>query len=639
MKVVIDIETDSLVNPKHIHLIVCKDINTGTLYKFKDVKDEESSRFYDFAGKVTHWIGHNLLGFDRPILRRLLHCDLLPLASCVDTFILSKLIDFSRDGHSIENYGEEFGIPKGVFKDFSKYSPEMEEYCIRDVEICHRIFKKYKKYIDNPIHQPAIELEHQFQEVVNSLHNNGFAFNVTKAEGLLKKVTEDLAILDKDILEAFPPRLKLIREITPKETKFGTLSRTDFRWLKDADISEYNGGPFCRCEWTEFNPSSHKQLITVLNDAGWSPVDKTQSHIDAEREYGKLRYKKGNTELDLRKKELIIRLDDLKKTGWKVNEKNLETLPAKAPLAARLLAKRILLEARRRSLTEWLELVQPDGRIHGKFLGIGAWTHRMAHQSPNTANIPNEFDTAGKKKLLGKELRSLWCAGKNRLLVGVDAEGIQLRIFAHYINEPDFTQELLNGDPHTLNQNILGAPTRDAAKRFIYALLLGAGLGKLAEILQCGPGEAEEALNRLLQRYQGFARLKSEVIPRDAARGWFPGLDGRSIRIPGDTVSQRRHLAMSGYLQSGEAVIMKRATMKWFDKLKEYDASLVNFVHDEWQVECPNNMTIALEIANMMSNSLEKVGQELKLNCPLSGSFWNKKAKDYTIDKDWSKTH
>jgi DNA polymerase-1 len=110
----------------------------------------------------------------------------------------------------------------------------------------------------------------------------------------------------------------------------------------------------------------------------------------------------------------------------------------------------------------------------------------MAHQNPNTANIPNEFDTAGRKKLLGKELRSLWCAPKNRLLVGCDAEGIQLRIFAHYINDPEFTDALVKGkkddktDPHSLNQRILGSvcKSRAAAKRFIYALLLGAGIGE-----------------------------------------------------------------------------------------------------------------------------------------------------------------
>ena len=77
-------------------------------------------------------------------------------------------------------------------------------------------------------------------------------------------------------------------------------------------------------------------------------------------------------------------------------------------------------------------------------------------------NIPNEFDTQGNKKLFGKEMQALWTAPRNRLLVGVDAEGIQLRIFAHLINEPEFTEALVNGkkedksDPHSLNQRILG---------------------------------------------------------------------------------------------------------------------------------------------------------------------------------------
>src|SRR6202012_5768321 len=98
-------------------------------------------------------------------------------AKITDTLILSKLIDYSRKGHSIEDYGEEFGIPKGKFVDFSKYSKEMEEYCVRDVDICHRIYSKYLRYVSNPLHTPSIRLEHEFQGIVNRLHDNGFAFN------------------------------------------------------------------------------------------------------------------------------------------------------------------------------------------------------------------------------------------------------------------------------------------------------------------------------------------------------------------------------------------------------------------------------------------------------------------------------
>jgi len=278
----------------------------------------------------------------------------------------------------------------------------------------------------------------------------------------------------------------------------------------------------------------------------------------------------------------------------------------------------------------------------------------MAHQKPNMANIPNTHDLDGKVKLLGAEMRSLFIAPKNRLLVGVDAEGIQLRIFAHYIDDEEFTNALVRGrkedksDPHSLNQRILGSicKTRAAAKRFIYALLLGAGLGKLAEILGVGRDQAELALQKLMERYTGFAHLKRTVITRDAKRGWFSGLDGRRINIPGLDVGERRHLAMSGYLQSGEAIIMKKARLSWKKKIdlifpKEYNIKLVNFVHDEWQTEVPNDLMIAHQVAEIQCQSLVETGVELKLKCPLAGSYGenHNDPKTWTIGSNWKVTH
>ena len=652
MKVVIDIECNALYNPTQIWVIVCKDIGSNTYHIFREVTTNvaEAERFRRFCNGVSHWIGHNLLGYDWPVLVALLGLGVADISEvATDTLIISKLVDYPRQGHSIEDYGIEFNYPKSSYKDYSKYSLELEQRCIRDVDINHRVYLKYKKYIEDIRYTASILLEHKFQyNVVNALSSNGFFFNITKAKDLLLKIQRDLSILDTTILETFTPKLKLIREVTPRSTKYGTISLTSIpRSLRNHVSDLCVDSPFCHCHWVTFNPSSHKQIVDVLNQAGWKPTDKTQTHIDTEREINRLKYSKRNTELDIVLSDLYTKLQLMKKAGWKVNETNLETLPLTAPLSARSLAKRILLESRRRTLTEWLSLVGDDQRVHGKFYGIGAWTHRMAHQKPNTANIPNEFDTNNKKKLYGKELRSLWCAPKNRLLVGVDAEGIQLRIFAHYINDPEFTKALVEGkkedgsDPHSLNQKIIGPTCRSraAAKRFIYALLLGAGNGKLTEILGCTPEETDTALQRLMDRYQGFSYLKSNVIPADAKKGWFKGLDGRAVRIPGDTIGQRRHLCMSGYLQNGEAIVMKKATLKWVDKLKEYDAILVNLVHDEWQVECPNNMKIALEIAKLMSISLESVGLDLHLACPLAGSYWNDDLKDYTIATNWSKTH
>lgn len=652
MTVCFDVEANGLDDADQIWVIVCKDIETKTYEIFRNLTsdDFEKERFRLYVERVQTWLGHNILGYDISLISRLLDID-IDIKKCIDTYIISKLANYNREeGHSIESYGIEFNYPKSDFNDFTKYSTDLELRCITDVDISEKLYGKYLKYIKRSTNETAIQLEQEFQYyVVQRLIKNGFAFNRPKAEKLLAKVEYELSILDKAILEQFPTRLTLIREVTPRITQYGTLNKSDFRWLgKDADLSDFNGGSFCRCAWTDFNPSSTRQVVEVLNRAGWKPVDKTKTHIETERECKRLkRLKKTEDGVDLKIKECYDSLVRLNRTGWKVNEENLATLPKATPAPARTLAKRILLESRRRTLVEWLGLVKEDGRIHGRFQGIGAWTHRMSHQNPNTANIPNTTDTQGRIKLLGGEFRSLWIAPRNRLLVGCDAEGIQLRVFAHLIDDEEFTKSLVDGrkedktDPHSLNQSVLGKVCKDrqAAKRFIYALLLGAGLGKLGEILECSESEVKQALDRLLERYTGFRILKETVIARDGRRGWFQGLDGRMVPIPGDTSSSRAHLAMSGYLQNGEAVIMKMATLKFYHKLEGLNSLLVNFVHDEWQAETPNNMEIALQVAELMANSLKETGDDLKLLCPLAGSYWSDSYKDYSIGTNWKVTH
>ncbi len=649
MKVVFDIECNGLNNPSEIWVIVCKDVETchKQIFRCPTRDAEERARFLAYAETVSTWIGHNILQYDVPVVERLLRLS-IPVDKTLDTFILSKLIDYPREKHSIRSYGDEFNFPKGEHNDFSKYSQSLEDYCVRDVDIAHRVYTKYHKYHSNPDHQQCIRLEHNFQLVVNSMSAAGFALDIKKATKLLEGVQRELEVLDKDILEAFPPRLKLIREVTPKPTKFGTISLASIPKVMRDNLHEFSvDAPFSFCSWVEFNPASHKQIITVLNEAGWEPVDKTDGHKLSEREYNKLkRQRNAPPEVALRIQELYNDLSRLGIYGWKVNENNLATLPDTAPPPARLLAKRILFEARRRTLTEWLSLVQDDGRVHGEFQAIGAWTHRMSHQKPNMANITNEFDISGNVKLLGKELRQCWIAPKDRLLVGVDAEGIQLRIFAHYIDDAEFTHALVHGDkkkktdPHNLNQSVLGSvcKSRAAAKRFIFALLLGAGIGKLAEILECSIPDCEEALGRLLTRYTGFAKLKQEIIPADAARGWFTGIDGRRVRILGDTVGARRHLAMSGYLQNGEAVVVKTAAVIAYPQLAQYDSFFVDIIHDEDQVETPNDLATALKVAEILDESMREAGRILKLKCPIAGAYRNDHG-DYSIGKNWWQTH
>lgn len=338
----------------------------------------------------------------------------------------------------------------------------------------------------------------------------------------------------------------------------------------------------------------------------------------------------------------MSKLEEYKRYGWKVNEDNLKTLPASAPQAAHDLARWQTLEGRRSSLQEWIDNYNFDtSRIHGQFWTIGAWTHRMSHSAPNQANIPAVFKgeaLTGVEEVQAKfngPMRDCFTCSPDAYLVGCDAEGIQLRILAHLMDDPVYTKAVAEGvkelgtDAHTLNQKSLGlnlCRTRDHAKTFIYAWLLGAGLKKIASILECSTAEAKIAVEQFLEAIPALKDLKEKQIPRDARRGFFIGLDGRRVK------QSSSHLMLAGYLQNGEAIVMKRATSVWYWKAKRMgiDFKLIDLVHDEWVVECYSRED-ADTLGILMCEALEQVGRSLKLNCPLAG--------EYTVGKTWKEVH
>lgn len=622
MFVIVDTETERLVNPEKLWLVVCTEVETEKVHVFRNLHDpasgEDRQRFQALAKKVTAWIGHNLIGFDWAVLKRHTGLAIDPKA-CIDTLVVSRLLNAAAEGgHSLEAIGERLGYPKIHFKDFSQYSKEMEEYCIRDTLVTLKYYKSIQQFLFSKQWKDSLRLEHDIAFVCEEMKANGFFFNFKEAQKLYHEISLKVEALGDILQSSFPPKTSLIKEICPKATKHGTISKVDFRWTDD--LTPYSvGAPFSRIEWIPFNPGSPSQVVARLNEAGWRPYEKTKGHIQAEREQ--------NWE----------KLPHYLEFGWKVSEENLKTLPPDAPEAARKLVEWLTLNNRRVVLETWFKAY--DGaskRIHGTFRHIGAWTHRMSHSDPNMANIP-----AG-DNLYAHEMRALWGVPEDKLLVGVDADGIQLRVLAHYMNDKEFTEALVNGrkedgtDAHSLNQAALGSvcKDRDTAKTFIYAWLLGAGTGKIAQILGCSQSEAKYAAEAFISRYPGLRYLKEEMIPRDARRGYFVGLDGRAV------LCDSEHLMLAGYLQNGESVIMKRANILWRKQLLEkgIEFKQVDFVHDEWQTEVPNDLELAKYIATIQADSIRQVGVDLKLNCPLAGSILNQHKK-LAIGRNWSETH
>lgn len=611
MFVIIDIETNALESPDKLWCIVCKDVESGTTTVFlpETGGKSEVDAFLSYIGRCSCLIGHNIIGYDLPVLHQLIPEFTWDRSRVIDTLVVSHLLHYNIiGGHSLEAWGTRLKFPKTNFKEFDKFSQQMVDYCKNDVEVTYKLFELFKPYIQSEDWRRSLRLEHDVAWLCNDLHDNGFGFDIDTARKLHTEITTELQALQSELQTAFPPRTKLIREINPILTKHGTLHQKDFRWTND--LSPYSAGaPFSLIEFVPFNPGSPKQCVERLNAAGWRPTEKTKGHKTAEREKDE------------------EKLKHFKTYGWSIDETNLATLPATAPEAARKLVTWLLLDSRRSTLEEWFNAYNPNTkRIHGRFRHMGAWTGRMSHAGPNMANIPSHGS------VYGDDFRKLWRS--SRVLVGVDADAIQLRILAHYINDRRFTEALVSGrkedgtDAHTLNQRALGATCRDrdTAKTFIYAWLLGAGTGKIAEILRCSNLDARDAVDSFLTYYPGLEELRSTRIPADASRGYFQGIDGRKV------VCDSEHLMLAGYLQNGEAVIMKQANLLWQRKLKELGVwfKQVNFVHDEWQCEV-EDLTTADLAGTIMIQSIVEAGEMFQLNCPLAGNS--------KVGSTWLDTH
>jgi DNA polymerase I-like protein with 3'-5' exonuclease and polymerase domains len=309
------------------------------------------------------------------------------------------------------------------------------------------------------------------------------------------------------------------------------------------------------------------------------------------------------------------------------------------------LAKWLTLEGRRSSLVEWLGQVGEDGRIHGTINNIGAWTGRCAHKAPNTANIPSAFHGEPKtaveevKKNYDSHLRACWTTPSGSWLVGTDADGIQLRVLADYLwryfDADQYAQAIMQGkkedetDIHNVNKRALGLnhATRDMAKTFIYAWLLGAGVAKTAQILKVNQRQASQARDNFVKSIDGLAQLKNKLIPAVGEQGYFTGYDGRKVIIPSE------HKALAGILQSAESVLMKHTLLRWTSEARKQGINfkLVGFIHDEYQTEVIGTKEEAEALGKLQADCMLEVGQELGFKIPTPGS--------YDVGKNWLDTH
>jgi len=573
MKMIFDIETDDL-NATKIWCIVAKEVD-GKSYRFTPDEIEDGIKLLEQADTL---IGHNIIGFDLPVLEKLYNFKYS--GKVIDTLVMSRLYNPVREnGHSLKTWGYRLGVPKQEQPEFDNYTPVMLNYCEQDVILNEAV---YKYLLDEGLgfSKQSLDLEHRTASIMREQEQVGFYFDSKQAMTLLAELKQKMADVEDEVHNTFKPKWVEDKMVLPYTKKNGELSK---RGLTDEEyeniIMSGNRGPFMRKKLVEFNLGSRKQIGEYLIDFGWQPERFTPTG------------------------QPIVDEGTLKKITH-IKE-------------AKLIADYLLYQKRIAQVSSWIDELKED-RVHGRVIPNGTITGRMTHRNPNMAQVPNLGSP------YGKECRACWTVPEGYKLVGVDASGLELRMLAHYMNDIDYIEEVVNGDIHSTNQELAGLKTRDQAKTFIYALVYGAGDAKIGKIINGDINKGKALKERFFKNLPALKKLKDRV-QQASNRGFLKGIDGRKIHV------RSQHSALNTLLQGCGAIVMKQAMINLHEliKLNTVDAKFVANIHDEWQLQVKESQ--ADYIGRLGVESIEKVTEQFNMRCDLTGQ--------YKIGGNWSETH
>lgn len=589
---VVDIETDDL-KASVIWVAVCKNIQTGEVLEFYD-----ASSFNNWYLPGFILVGHNIVSFDIPTLRRLWEIPIECNAVC-DTLVLSCLYNPGiDDGHSLAAWGRRLKKLKGEFSDFSKLSPEMVSYCRQDVEVTYELFKQLtRRMVSVGFSELSCEIEHKIRVLIDQQQQNGFYFDKLAATRLRDHLNELKSDLSSRIQSLFPPIREKVAEYPIRRTKDGRpFASYEKHRNRYSDIVEFEEYYECY-ELVPFNLGSPKQRVERLLSLGWKPENFTE---------------KGFPKVD---EDALLAFS---------SESGREEV--------RALAEWLVLQGRASMLDTWINNLGTDSRIHGRVNSCGATTRRMTHSSPNTANIPS-----GAKAKYGHECRALWGVEPNRglVLVGYDAAGLETAGLCHYLNNPRATEVLLRNKPddiHTSNARRLTealgrlVDREWGAKTTWYAWLYGAGLKKLGAILKGSVSDGETVVDTFFRNVPGLKKLIKEVQGEFKANdGLLKTIDGGFVRCPSMSA------ALNYKIQSAGAIVMKMTSILLDEEAKKIGLPFkrVGDIHDEGQLEVHKDR--AEELGALAVECISRAGRLLGFRVDLGGS--------YLIGENWSMTH
>ena len=596
-----DIETNGL-NPTKIHCVVIFDFDSGKLMSFGP---DMVGQALELLRSADVLVGHNICGFDIPQIKRLTGVDLCDKKQ-IDTMAVSRAMfvstlresDFKRLSRgfpkslvgrfSLESWGYRLGKHKGEFAkttNWEEFTDEMLEYCEQDVLVNVELFKLLTTFerVPGQVAMPveAMFLESRIHSILYEQEKRGIDFDETTAIGLVSKLQNEKEKLRRTLQQLYPPKYISRGQFTPKRD--------------NARLGYASLCPLTKIELRDFNPGSDQQTGERLIEAGWKPCAFTP-------------------------------------TGQpKVDETQLVSIKSDIPGVKELIRYK-LLDKRLGQIYEgkgsWLNKVK-DGKLHGRVQSTGARTGRMSASSPNLQTVPRVGS------FLGAECRRLFGPGDKGWLVGCDASGLELRVLANRMKNKEFTEQVVDGDVHTMLKNAAGLHSRSHSKTFTYAKLYGASHAKLGQTVAQDLRDAglpvtrsETSLGKmadesLMTKLHGFEDLV-KAVKRAHKRGFLKLLNGLFIH------SISPHSALNSLCQGDGSVVMKTAQFILNDRIKNKNAHFALTVHDEFQLVCDDE-ELAHEVGRIAVESIQDAGRILKMSVPLDG--------EYKVGHTWEDTH
>jgi DNA polymerase-1 len=267
-------------------------------------------------------------------------------------------------------------------------------------------------------------------------------------------------------------------------------------------------------------------------------------------------------------------------------------------------------------------LADAEGRVHTTFNQVGTSTGRLSSTNPNLQNIPIKTE-------LGREIRAAFIAAPGNLLISADYSQIELRLMAHFSEDPLLVRAFAEGqDIHTLTASeVFGiAPeamdkqTRDRAKAVNFGIVYGISPFGLAQQLGIEQNVARLYIETYFARYSGVRSYIDRLLEETRREQKVRTLFGRVRPIP-DMQSRNANLrgfaertAVNTPLQGTAADLIKIAMIRIDRRLREekFEAQMTLQVHDELLFDVPEK-----EVEQVKQLVLHEMETVIELKVPI----------------------